>query len=147
MQTGALMTTCEGHLKDVWSVTVTEGPKPLIVSASVDRTMRSWDVNQFLVDTKWERRKNFCIFVYCSKLISRGLTFSSSDRVKDDTKEVTEISETDRDVNISQENMTECKGDITSSSNGTSSRSSEQGGSLQLVFQICNLCKEIAGYL
>lgn len=71
LQTGSLLTTCEGHLRDVWSVTVTEGPKHLIVSASVDRTVRSWDINNFLKDLKWERRKYFCLFLYCCDLIDR----------------------------------------------------------------------------
>lgn len=74
LRTGLLVTTCEGHLRDVWAVTVTEGRKPLIISASVDRTMRSWDVNGLLCDIKWDRRKNFCKFVYCCNLLDRGAT-------------------------------------------------------------------------
>jgi WD40 repeat protein len=71
LRTGDIVTTCEGHLRDVWSVTVTEGPKPLIVSASVDKTIRTWDINPFLNDLKWERRRNFCTFVYCCGLLDR----------------------------------------------------------------------------
>jgi WD40 repeat protein len=145
LQTGALMTTCEGHLRDVWSVTVTEGPKPLIVSASVDRTMCSWDVNQFLVDTTWERRQNFCIFVYCSKLIYNGVTASFSDLVSDEKLEGAEGNPTARDEGSSGDYKTECEGDIFSSDTGM--KSLEQGGSLRLVFQMCSLCKKIAGYL
>ena len=42
LQTGDLIITCEGHLRDVWAVTVTTAPRPLIVSASADRTVRTW---------------------------------------------------------------------------------------------------------
>ena len=73
LQHGKLLTTCEGHLRDVWSVTVTEGKRPLIVSASVDRTMRSWDISHFLLDLKWSRRRAFCVFLTgCGFLVSDG---------------------------------------------------------------------------
>lgn len=85
LQTGGLITTCEGHLRDVWSVTVTHPPSGrfqqdcvstnnninnngsrsqcLIVSASSDRTVRVWDINNVILDRKWERRKNFPLFL------------------------------------------------------------------------------------
>lgn len=71
LQTGELVVTCEGHLRDVWAVTVTTGPKPLIVSASSDRTVRTWDVNRVLMDRKWLKRKNFCMFLCCYGLLER----------------------------------------------------------------------------
>jgi len=79
LQHGKLLTTCEGHLRDVWSVTVTEGKRPLIVSASVDRTMRSWDISQFLLDLKWSRRRAFCVFLTgCGFLVPDGRTAAAA---------------------------------------------------------------------
>lgn len=73
LDSGDLVTSCEGHQRDVWSVTVTQGPRPLIVSASSDRTVRTWDINRinYFLDSRWERRKAFCMFLWCSKILDR----------------------------------------------------------------------------
>ena len=78
LQHGKLLTTCEGHLRDVWSVTVTEGKRPLIVSASVDRTMRSWDISRFLLDLKWSRRRALCVFLKGSGFVVADVKAPSS---------------------------------------------------------------------
>lgn len=71
LQTGDLITTCEGHQRDVWAVTVTTGPKHMIVSASADRTVRLWDINPTIQEIKWARRKSFCMFLCIYGLLDR----------------------------------------------------------------------------
>lgn len=62
-QTGSLLTTGEGHMRDVWAVAVTTGPRPLIVSGSFDRTIRVWDINPIIAELNWSRRQNFVYFL------------------------------------------------------------------------------------
>jgi WD40 repeat protein len=121
LQTGALLTTCEGHQRDIWSVTVTEGPNPLIVSASIDRTMRTWDINQFLNDLKWERRKNFCIVIYCCGLLDRekGMINSDSSFYLRDVSDTGEIPPSDSFIS-------EGRSSDTSAGEGTEKETNQQ---------------------
>eukprot|EP01038_Epipyxis_sp_PR26KG_P008179 gene8179-11065_t len=78
-QNGAMIVSCEGHLRDVWAVTVTQSPHPLVVSASFDRSVRVWDLNPTIAQLRWNRRKSFCLFIYC---------LLKTEELKDETKKL-----------------------------------------------------------
>jgi WD40 repeat protein len=142
LDNGSLVTTCEGHVRDVWSVTVTPSPRPLIVSASSDRTVRTWDIRSVILDQNWARRKNFCLFLSGSGLISGrgkmvvGVNPHASQGERDDVTAVVQLAhQFKHSAAVSKE----------------LSDSDLQAATIMLltiaVFETISLCGEIAAFL
>ena len=114
------------HTRDVWAVTVTQGPRPIIVSASSDRSVRTWDINPTVFDIKWNRRRNFLMFLYNYKLhvyrpsAQAKLTDTYYGKIREAEKSFFDNTTTDENMSIV---------------------------STKRVFQSEDLCREIASFI
>lgn len=66
LTTGEPMRTYTGHSQWILSLSVLDGPRPMLLSSSQDKTLKIWSIYKVF---NWERRKAFMMFLIQSHLM------------------------------------------------------------------------------